>query len=66
MSKKRCFVRYERNGKEDSAFIEIDDMYITGSLFKSLKSHVSDKIANLYKDMYGYVLILDFKVIASV
>lgn len=43
MSKKRCFVRYERNGKERSAFIEIDDMYIAGSLFKSLESHVSDK-----------------------
>lgn len=56
MSKKRCFVRYERNGKERSAFIEIDDMYITGS--------VSDKIDSLYKDMSGYILILDFKVIA--
>lgn len=64
MPKKRCFVRYERNGKERSAFIEIDDMYIAGSLFKSLESHVSDKIDSLYKDMSGYILILDFKVIA--
>lgn len=66
MSKKRCFVRYERNGKESSAFIEIDDFYITGSLFRSLESHVSNKIANLYTDKYGHILILDFKVIASV
>lgn len=66
MSKKRCFVLYEREGKRNSAFIEIDDVYITGTLFRSLKSHVSDKIADLYTDRYGYVLILDFKVIASV
>lgn len=66
MAKKRCFVRYQRKGKENSAFIEIDDIYITGSLFKSLESHISNKIADLYTDRYGYVLILDFKVIASV
>lgn len=65
MSKKRCFVLYERNGKRSSAFIEVDDSYITGPLFGSLESHVSDLISNLYRDMYDYILILDFKIIAS-
>ena len=66
MAKQRCFVLYERNDGRSSAFIEVDDIYITGSLFKSLKEHIKDLIANLYKDRYGSILILDFKVIASV
>lgn len=66
MAKQRCFVLYEREGRRNSAFIEVDDIYITGTLFRSLKSHVSDLIANLHRDKYGFVLILDFKVIASV
>lgn len=66
MSKKRCFVLYERNGKRSSAFIEVDDSYITGPLFRSLESYVSDLISSLYRDMYDYILILDFKVIASI
>lgn len=37
MAKQRCFVLYERNDGRSSAFIEVDDIYITGSLFKSLK-----------------------------
>lgn len=36
------------------------------SLFESLKRHVSNLIADLYTDRYGYILIVDFKVIASV
>lgn len=63
MSKQRCFVLYERGGTKDSAFIEVDDAYITGSLFGSLKYHVSNLIANKYEDTHCYVLILDFKVI---
>lgn len=66
MSKQRCFVLYEREGRRDSAFIEVSDIYIAGSMFGSLKRHVSDLIANLYTDRYGSILILDFKVIASV
>ena len=66
MSKNRCFVLYEREGRRNSAFIEVDDMYITGSMFESLKRHVSNLIADLYTDRYGYILIVDFKVIASV
>ena len=66
MAKQRCFVLYERNDGRSSTFIEVDDIYITGSLFKSLKKHIKDLIANLYKDRYGSILILDFKVIASV
>lgn len=66
MSKKRCFVLYEREGRRNSAFIEVDDVYITGSMFSSLERHVSNTISNLYTDRYGSVLILDFKVIASV
>lgn len=66
MSKKRCFVLYEREGRRNSAFIEVDDIYITGAMFESLKRHVSNLIADLYTDKYGYILIVDFKVIASV
>ena len=66
MSKKRCFVLYEREGRRNSAFIEVDDMYITGSMFSSLYSHVSNLIANLYSDKYGFIKILDFRIIASV
>lgn len=66
MSRKRCFVLYEREGRRNSAFIEVDDMYITGSMFESLKRHVSNLIADLYTDRYGYIPIVDFKVIASV
>ena len=66
MAKQRCFVLYERNGGRASTFIEVSDIYITGSLFKSLKSHIKDLIADQYTDRYGSILILDFKVIASV
>lgn len=50
--------------KRDSALIEVDDAYITGALFGSLKYHVSNLIANKYEDTHCYVLILDFKTIA--
>lgn len=66
MSKRRCFVLYERGGTRDSVFIEVDESYITGALFKSLKYHVSNLIANMYEDKRCYVLILDFKVIVQI
>ena len=66
MAKQRCFVLYERNAGRALTFIEVSDIYITGSLFKSLKSHIKDLIADQYIDRYGSILILDFKVIASV
>ena len=50
----------------NSAFIEVDDTYITGSMFESLKRDISNLTADLYTDRYGYILIVDFKVIASV
>lgn len=50
--------------EKDSAFIEVDDVYITGPLFGSLKYHVLNLIANKYEDTHCYILILDFKVIA--
>lgn len=63
-AKRKCFVYYEREGRRNSAFLEVDDIYISGSLFKNLGSHLKDLIANLYTDRYGSILIVDFKVIA--
>lgn len=62
-AKRKCFVAYEREGRRNSAFLEVDDVYITGSLFKNLENHLKDLIANLYTDRYGSILITDFKVI---
>lgn len=64
MANKRCFVAYERNGGRNSVFIEVDDIYISGALFRNLGSHLKDLIANRYTDRYGSILIVDFKVIA--
>ena len=64
MANKRCFVAYEREGRRNSAFLEVNDAYITGSLFKNLENHLEYLISNLYTDRYGSILITDFKVIA--
>ena len=64
MTKRKCFVYYEREGRRNSDFIEVDDIYISGALFKNLENHLKDLIANRYADRYGGILIVDFKVIA--
>lgn len=63
-AKRKCFVYYEREGRRNSAFLEVDDIYISGSLFKNLESHLKDLIANRYTDRCGSILIVDFKLIA--
>lgn len=63
-AKRKCFVHYEREGRRSSAFLEVDDIYISGSLFRNLGSHLKDLIANRYTDRYGSILIVDFKLIA--
>lgn len=63
MAKRKCFVYYEREGRRNSAFLEVDDIYISGTLFRNLGSHLKDLIANRYTDRYGSILIVDFKVI---